>query len=138
MAEYGDGCLLASGLIVDGLHAYGDLWDACTAALGLSVPEEPHEPISDSIEEYQQWETEHQSWELKMDWIRRVKQFAERYCEGDVRKCTYMMKHVNNWKLWLDLTREYKDVDYTLLIEEQDNTKLMETVACAGGACQII
>ena len=33
---YGNGALLASGLIVDGLHAFDDnLWAACDAALGL-------------------------------------------------------------------------------------------------------
>ena len=48
------------------------------------------------------------------------------------------MKHVHNWKLWMDLQREYKDVDYSLLIEEEDNTKLTEAVACAGGACELV
>jgi len=28
-------------------------------------------------------------------------------------------------------------VDYTDMYEEEDNTKLMENVACAGGACSV-
>jgi ribonucleoside-triphosphate reductase len=119
LAAYGDGALLASGLIVDGLHAFkNNLWKACDAVNGLG------DQIEDS-------ETD------KLNWIRRVKQFADRYCDGDVRKCCYLMKHVNNWKTWLDLKREYADVDYTQLIEETDETKPMDTVACAGGACEI-
>lgn len=118
--EYGDSSMLASGLVVDGLHAYGDLWDACVYACGYKEIDEDDERHS-----------------LKSDWIRRVQQFAERYCGGDVLKCTRLMKHVNNWKLWLDLKREYKDVDYTTLHEEEDTTRPMDTVACAGGRCDL-
>ncbi|RDJ35440.1 MAG: hypothetical protein DWQ19_11535 [Crenarchaeota archaeon] len=118
LATYGDGALMASGLIVDGLYAFdNNLWKACDAVLGLG------EPIQDDEKD-------------KLNWIRRVKQFADRYCEGDIKNCCYLMKHVNNWKLWLDLKREYTDVDYTTLIEEEDNTKPMETLACAGGQCE--
>lgn len=141
LQEYGDGSLLASGLIVDGLHAFGDLWTACEAALGLG--EEIVEPLqpkdSLSIEEFHLWEEDHSAWSQKTDWIRRVKQFSNKYCEDDVRQCTYLMKHVHNWKLWMDLQREYKDVDYSLLIEEEDTTTLMEVVACGGGgSCELV
>ena len=119
LAEYGEGALLASGLIVGGLEAFdGDLWVACDAVLGLGDVKE-----LDFLQE---------------DWIRRVKQFADRYCKENVRLCTRLLKHVNNWKLWLDLNREYKDVDYTQLIEEENNVKLNETVACSGGKCELI
>ena len=74
---------------------------------------------------------------MKVDWVRRVKQFAERYCDSDVRKCTYLMKHVHCWKQWLDLQREHVEVDYTQLKEEEDVTKPLEMVACSGGACEL-
>ncbi|MEY4856679.1 MAG: hypothetical protein RLZZ97_1509, partial [Gemmatimonadota bacterium] len=32
----------------------------------------------------------------------------------------------------------YREVDYTLLLEGVDMTTLSDTVACAGGACEII
>lgn len=139
MAEYGDGCLLASGLIVDGLHAYGDLWVACDHALGIRpMPAEPKEPNGNStLEDHRQWAEDHAAWEVQTDWVRRIQQFAERYCEGNVRKCTYLLKHVNNWKTWLDLTRDYKDVDYADFMESEDNTKIQETIACAGGKCEL-
>ena len=138
---YGDGSLMASGLIVDGLYVFeNNLWAACEAVLGLGTSlEYPPEPGNGTvdIDEYKEWQKICQTIDSKLDWIRRLKQFAERYCEGDTRKCTYMLKEVNNWKLWLDLKREYKDIDYTTLIEETDNTKPMDTVACAGGSCEI-
>lgn len=118
LKEYGDCALLASGLIVDGLHCFkNNLWKACDITLQIH-----HEELD----------------QAQMDWIRRVKQFADRYLEGDIRKCCYLMKHVNNWKKWLDLNREFKDVDYTALVELVDETKPMETIACSGGKCDLI
>jgi ribonucleoside-diphosphate reductase alpha chain len=130
LSMYGDGALMASGLIVDGLYAFEDnLWKACDAALGFGDPlEEPTQPRNGDYEH----------WKRKVEWIRRVKQFAARYCDGDIRRCTYMMKEINNWKMWLDLTREYQDVLYNELIEKENGTKLLETIACSGGKCDIL
>jgi intein/homing endonuclease len=126
LQEYGDGALMASGLVVDGLHAYGDLWKACDSVLGVTdIGEAPSNG-------------EFQNWFAKSDWIRRVKQFADRYCENDIKRTTYLLKEVNNYKLYLDLQRNYKDVPYEELIEEENNTKPMELLACHGGACLII
>ena len=50
---------------------------------------------------------------------------------------TYCLKDVNNFHYWCSLQREYKDVDYTELIEEENLTKVSETIACAGGACDL-
>jgi len=125
LSMYGDGALLASGLVVDGLAAFqNNLWAACDAALGLNGHLMHGETDSDQ--------------ERKEDWCRRVEQFAGRYCDGDVRKATYLIKEVNNWKKWLDLRRSYVDVDYTELVETEDNTKPLEEVACAGGSCELI
>ena len=125
LSRYGDGALMASGLIVDGLAAFGDnLWAACDAALGLNG-----KLMAGETEEHQLH---------KKNWVKRVNQFATRYCDGDIRKCTYLLKEVNNWKNWLDLRRSYADVDYTELVEAEDNTKPLENVACSGGACELI
>jgi hypothetical protein len=45
---------------------------------------------------------------------------------------------VYNYKDWLDMSREYKEVDYTNVIEEQNNVNPVQEVACAGGSCEII
>ena len=80
-------------------------------------------------------------WFLKVDWIRRAKQFAERYFEGDIRKATYCLKHVSLWKTWCDLKREYKEVDWTD-VEEVDQTYVdadtLASAACVGTkGCEI-
>jgi ribonucleoside-diphosphate reductase alpha chain len=126
LAEYGDGALMASGLIVDGLHAFGDLWKGCDAVLGLGedLSHEPNAPLFNT-------------WFAKTDWVRRVNQFALRYCNNDVKRTTYLLKEVNNYKLYLDLQREYRNVPYEDLTEEENNVSLLETVACAGGQCEM-
>lgn len=125
---YGDGSLMASGLIVDGLHAFNNnLWAACDAALGRGTPLTKPEDTSD--------ETSMKIWESKVDWVRRAEQFANRYFEGDIKEMTYCLKDVANWKYWCDLRREYSEVDYTEMIEEQDNTKQAQEWACSGGKC---
>lgn len=137
IAKYGKGSIFASGLIVDGLHAFhNNLWKACDAILGVYQVEEPKAPekLDDEIMEKLQSSWTH--FTLQKDWIRRAKQFSERYLNGNLKELTYLLKDVNNNKLWEDLTRVYKDVDYKTMIEEEDNTKVSETVACAGGACE--
>ncbi len=118
VAEYGVASLMASGLIVDGLHAFDDdLWAACSCALGTGK-----QPASD----------------FQADWVRRARQFAARYLDNDLKKMAHCLKRVHNCKLWEDLKREYQNVDYTLMVELTDETKVSETVACSGGACEII
>lgn len=119
-AEYGDGAALASGLIVDGLRAYkNNLWDACAKVVAEHYTTETNEQI---------------------DWVRRARQFADRYFEGDIRKMTHCLKHVHTLKTWLDLKREYKEIDWSLAVEEQETIIAADTLGaqgCAGGACEI-
>lgn len=139
---YGDGSVMASGLIVDGLHVFDkNLWWACDVALGKGDPlEEPQHPNGEviSFEKAQAYEADLQTYNARKDWVRRAHQFAERYFGNDIRKMTYCLKDTNNWKLWCDLQREYQEVDYTQMMEEEDNTKLEQTVACAGGSCEVL
>jgi ribonucleoside-diphosphate reductase alpha chain len=137
--EYGVGSLFASGLIVDGLHAFtDDLWAACDCALGrgksLELPvmepgaEQDLEALQEKIKKLL----------AQKDWVRRAHKFAKNYFGGDLRRMTYCLKRVHNCKLWEDLQREYIPVDYTLMIETMDNTGRVELdPACAGGKCTI-
>ncbi len=139
---YGDASVMASGLIVDGLHAFdNNLWDACDAVLGqgkpLLPPVEQDQKLALNIDLMRKHDKDLKSYENKLDWIRRAKQFAERYFNNDIKLMTYCLKDVNNWKYFCDLNREYKEVDFSLMVEETDGTKIAETIACAGGACDL-
>jgi intein/homing endonuclease len=144
---YGDGSLMASGLIVDGLAAFdNNLWLACDYVNGVNKLEcpEPVAVVDDNGNEIHPTEIEMAEREevfkcaVKRDWIRRAHQFSDRYFEGDRKLMSYCLKEVHNWKYWCDLQREYVDVDYKDLIEEEDNTKIQDTVACAGGVCSFM
>ncbi len=91
--------------------------------------------LASYYESLEEWEKNN----LKIDWIRRVNQFAERYCDGNVRKCTYLLKDTHNWKLWLDLKREYKDIDWSIVEEESYSIDVtgIGGEACSGGACEL-
>ena len=42
-----------------------------------------------------------------------------------------------NWKIYCDLYSSFSKVDYTQLLETEDNTTGIEEISCAGGACLI-
>jgi len=133
---YGVGAVLASGLIVDGQHAFDDnLWAACDCVLGRGEKLEQETPknypkrVHEAIEEVRI---------AKQDWVRRAHKFANNYFNRDALKMTRCLKRVSTCKMWEDLTRTYAPVDYTLLIEKQDNTTVTQTIACAGGKCEIL
>ncbi len=133
---YGVGALLASGLIVDGLHAFDDnLWAACDCALGRgeNLDDETSKTFPKRV-----FEAIENVRKAKNDWVRRAHKFAHNYFGGDILKMTRCLKRVNACKQWEDLTRTYLPVDYTKLVERQDNTTVTQTVACAGGKCELI
>jgi ribonucleoside-diphosphate reductase alpha chain len=116
--EYGEGSLFASGLIEYALVAFdNNLWKACDFLMGINGIPNKNEAM----------------YEFKS----KCENFANKYLEGNIRKLTYVMKDVYNRKLFLDLSREYKDVDWSTMIEEKDNVDFQSESACAGGACQL-
>lgn len=118
VAHYGDASLFVSGLIEVALTLWEDnLWAACDSLLGTG------EKIKGNG---------------KKAWKERCEKFAAKYFDGDVKQLTYCMKDVYNWKEWVDMNREYKDVDFTNVIEETNNVKPEQEWACSGGKCEIV
>lgn len=114
---YGDAVLFASGLIEKAKDLWDDsLWNACNALLGTSSDVKG---------------------KAKQEWITRAKRYADRYLNGDIKKLTYCLKHVDMYKKYVDLKREFKPVDYDSFIEDEDNTQVIQEVACSGGSCSI-
>lgn len=140
VAAYGPGALMASGLIVDGLHAFADdLWAACACALGIGQKlSPPSAPDHDGAQSLSAWQDAVRTYLARTDWVRRANKFARNYFAGDVREMTWCLKRVHNCKLWEDLTREYQAIDWSATTELEDNTTLEQTVACAGGQCAVL
>ena len=118
MKEYGDAALWCSGLIELGLNAFGNnLWSACDY---ITLQQEGEKDSEDK-----------KLFALKMH------RFANKYFDGDLKRVTYCMKDVYNWKRYKDLYESFTKVDYTQLLETEDNTVGIEEISCAGGACLI-
>jgi ribonucleoside-triphosphate reductase (thioredoxin) len=116
--EYGDAALWCSGIIELALNAFNNnLWAACDYVT-LNQAEKNHP-------------------ESKLIFVTKMKNFAGKYFNGDVKRLTYCMKDVYNWKIYCDLFNSFKKVDYTQLSETEDNTVGIEEISCAGGACLI-
>jgi len=114
--EYGDAALWCSGLIELGLNAFNNnLWAACDYV---------------SMNQAKEGDDEH-----KLKFMNKMKNFAVKYFEDDIKRLTYCMKDVYNWKIYCDLFESFKKVDYTQLSETEDNTAGIEEISCAGGAC---
>lgn len=156
---YGQGAILSSGLIVDGLQVFGDIWTACNAATGkandlliytddylLSFIKKHIKDgkllvtidglcISDvnAISSYLQHKIE-----MRNDWVRRFKKFSKNYFEGDDEKCSRCLKHVNIFHQWQKIKNQ-KPIDWENVEWEQEYKNVGENVAtaCAGGACEL-
>jgi ribonucleoside-triphosphate reductase (thioredoxin) len=116
--EYGDAALWCSGLIELALNAFdNNVWAACDYVTLNQANKDHHES--------------------KLKFVTKMKNFAGKYFDGDTRRLTYCMKDVYNWKIYCDLYNTYKKVDYTQLLETEDNTSGIEEISCAGGACLI-
>jgi len=116
--EYGDAALWCSGLIELGLNSFNNnLWAACDYVSLNQAKENDGED--------------------KLLFITKMKNFAGKYFDGDIKRLTYCMKDVYNWKIYCDLFNSFKKVDYTQLSETEDNTVGIEEISCAGGACLI-
>jgi len=116
--EYGDAALWCSGLIELALNTFdNNLWAACDyVTLNQANKDHP---------------------ESKLMFVTKMKNFAGKYFDGDTKRLTYCMKDVYNWKIYCDLFGGFKKVDYTQLLETEDNTVGIEEISCAGGACLI-
>ncbi len=133
---YGDASIFASGLVVHGIKAFDEnVWEACNAILGYGKPLEMPDTTGASIGEIQKMA---QSILDKEFWIKRAKKFADRYFDGDIKKMTYCLKDVYNWKRWVDLKRDYVKVPWTEFYEDDNNTKFEQSIACSGGSCEIL
>ena len=122
---YGPASMFASGLVVDGCHAFNNnLWMACdtTMGMGLVLDEEDSEHL------------------LMRDWVRRAKKFAKTYFDGDLLKMTFCLKDVHNLHKWESITRNLKPIDFTTQLDKQVYTEVdsMGAQGCSGGVCELV
>lgn len=120
---YGNAAVFASGLVVEALKAFGDLWRACATANGFG------EDISsdDNVNL------------LKRDWVRRFEKFATNHFKGDKKQAEYCLKDCNNLHKWEKIQQNLVDINFVELLTEKKfiDIDTLAAQACQGGACEI-
>jgi len=76
---------------------------------------------------------------LKKDWVRRAKQFSERYFTSD-KEMTYCLKDVHNYHKWIEITRDINEIDWENLTIKPKYVDIDTTgaIACSGGTCEVV
>ncbi len=114
LEEYGGGALFAGGMIEYALQSCdNNLWRACDIALDKED------------------DVAHIAWKTK------IQKFAGRYFAGNLRNACYCLKEVFLLKKWFDISREHKPIDYTTMTETENHNQFEQSIACAGGQCEI-
>ena len=121
--KYGDAAIFASGMVVDALKVFNNLWDACSTAKGFG------EDIS--------LETSENA--MKRDWIRRFKKFGDNYLKSNSDIAEHCLKDAYLLHKWNKIQSTLKTVDWREDIKERKYTDVdtLAAAACAGGACEI-
>ncbi len=126
--EYGKGSILASGLVIDGLHYFeNNLWMACDTL--ISTQTDSPLPVTGTREQVL----------LKNYWITRAKKFAKNYFKGDLKKMVYCLKDVHLFHKWETVTRQFKEVDFGQILDKPQYKDISDyaSMACSGGSCEI-
>jgi ribonucleoside-diphosphate reductase alpha chain len=124
LEEYGTASMLASGLIVDGLHAFNNnLWLACDSVLDRGI--DLSNKGSDNL--------------LQRDWVRRVKKFSRRYFKNDLILTTYCLKDIHLLHKWETVTRSFKPIDWLTadIKPKYTDVNTLGAQSCHGGVCDI-
>jgi ribonucleoside-diphosphate reductase alpha chain len=121
--KYGAGAIMASGLIVEALKSFDNLWLACMTANGYG------EDLSAD---------NHQN-TLKKDWIRRFKKFATNYFDGDIKKAEYCFKDVYLLHKWEKIQQTISDIKWEDELKEVKyiDVDTIGSAACVGGGCEL-
>jgi ribonucleoside-diphosphate reductase alpha chain len=122
--QYGKGSILASGLIIDGLHYFNqNLWLACDTLLDRSIT------LTGTREQVL----------LKEYWLSRAKKFAKNYFKGDLKKMVYCLKDVHLFYKWETITRQFKEVNFGEILDKPQYKDISDFAAqaCSGGSCEI-
>lgn len=121
--KYDTAAIFASGLVVDGLDAFPNLWQACATAQGMG--DDLSLETSDNA--------------MKKDWVRRFNSFAENYLDGDVKQAEYCLKDSYLLHKWNKINKNFKTITWEEDLTEKKYTEVdtLGAAACAGGECEI-
>jgi ribonucleoside-triphosphate reductase len=115
--KYGTGAIFASGLIVDALKYYDNLWQACSRGLA-------HDYVTGGMSPFES---------VQLDWIRRYRQFSENYFGGDIKATEYCLKDVYILHKWKKIQLNYKEINWMEVTDTKQEATAIDTMG--GAAC---
>lgn len=95
--------------------AFGDVWAACDRLMSDPIP---------------------QTSGVEQRFFSEMLRLAYDWTDSDIKEATYLIKKVHIAQRWDELQATMKDVDYTLMTED-DGMRIEAIQACAGGRCEI-
>ena len=121
--KYDEGAIFASGMVVDALKTFNNLWDACMTAQGYG--EDLTLDDSNTV--------------MKKDWVRRFSNFADNYFDGDIKQAEYCLKDSYLLHKWNKIQKNLKEINWQDDLTEKQYTDVdtLGAAACAAGACEI-
>tara|TARA_B100001287_G_scaffold67393_1_gene55206 strand:- start:4760 stop:6979 length:2220 start_codon:yes stop_codon:yes gene_type:complete len=121
--KYDEGAVFASGMVVDAMKVFANLWTACATAQGMG------EDLSLESSENS----------AKQDWVRRFTNFADNYFDGNLKKTEYCLKDAYLLHKWNKIQKNLRQIDWKNDLTEKVYTDVdtLAAAACAGGACEI-
>ena len=121
--QYDTAAVFASGMVVDALKCFDNLWTACSTARGFG--EDLSLESSDNA--------------MKQDWVRRFNNFADNYLGGDSVKAEHCLKDAFLLHKWNKIQKNLKPIEWKndLTAKKYVDVDTLGAAACAGGACEI-
>ena len=121
--QYDTAAVFASGMVVDALKCFDNLWTACSTARGFG--EDLSLESSDNA--------------MKQDWVRRFNNFADNYLGGDSVKAEHCLKDAFLLHKWNKIQKNLKPIEWKndLTAKKYVDVDTLAAAACAGGACEI-
>lgn len=114
--KYGRGSMFASGLIVDATKGFDNLWNAIMIA-------SQDADFGDK-----------EKADLRADWIRRFRKYAETYFNNDRKRAEYCLKAVYLLHRWVKIQANYEPIEFASQLESRKFVDVDTTgaAACAG------
>jgi len=114
--------MFASGLIVDGLHYFNDLWVACEYLIN------PDKTLTGTKEQVI----------LKKYWIDRAIKFADNYFSSK-EEMINCLKDIHLLHKWYTINRQLKVIDVSKVIDKPVYKDIADfsAMSCSGGNCEV-
>lgn len=118
--RYGRASMFASGLIVDTFKGFSELWEACNFAINNG-------------------DMGGEQSDMRADWVRRFKKFANTYFEGNLNETADCLKSVYYLHKWTKIQDNLVNIDFVKELESKKyiDVDTLSAAACSGGSCEI-